>query len=32
MKKNVKSAIFLGQEEMQEKHIRKKKSDFKNPL
>jgi hypothetical protein len=29
MKKNVKSAIVLGQEELQEKHIKKKKSDFK---
>jgi hypothetical protein len=32
MKTNVKSAILLGQEELQEKHLKKIKSDFKNPL
>ena len=30
--KNVKSAILLGQEELQEKHLKKAKSDIKNPL
>ena len=32
MKTNVKSAILLGQVELQEKHLKKIKSDFKNPL
>jgi DNA-binding transcriptional MerR regulator len=31
MKTNVRSAISLGQEELQEKHLKKTKFDFKNP-